>query len=723
MLKLKNVFKKYGQNDQNDIVVLKNISLEFPQKGLIFIIGKSGSGKTTLMHILGGLDKYSSGDMIFKNISTKDFKPSNFDSYRNSAVGFVFQDYNLIDDFTVLQNMGIALELQSKKINSSKINSVLKRLNLDNLGHRFPKQLSGGQQQRVAIARAIVKNPEIIMCDEPTGALDIKTEKDVLDILKELSKTKLVIINSHNLNAACSYADRIIELSDGNIIADKTRQQNNGSELKLSHFAHIQNSNDFYSEQFQDTVFSNEDSDNVSIYRSIKSRLPLLTCYKIIFNTLKNKKANFFFNIFLTSFSLIFLGLALSFSFYNAKTAAKSSLTENRHIPLIITKAKEHRTTNDQFKKLQKAYPHAYFQTVYKINKEDAPNHQFFSKIAWTFYEDQVNIVFVEDIKDLNKVINNIGLKTKKPIDRDSNQKKVFITQYYFDKLKEYQKFFSKIISHQLVQEDLGLLEEIEDLGLLEEMFPEKRFENVANLKPDEAEQLLKDFFADLIKSVSYVLYRLDVEEGVKKIFFIENKELKKIIESSFPVSSLIGTSKNLSEEEIKEIVEAHYENSYDNKIPFKISLSNIPAIKFIDAVNPIFQILSGVFLFLSVNYIIFSAVLMFNFISSSIKDKIKDIGILKAIGANSFDIAKIFIQEVILISIINLLLSLCVTKFLIFLGNQWISNLVWITLIEFGFYSISIITIFVFVFSFAVSFMEIFKISFKKPIDIILQK
>ncbi|MBP3599587.1 MAG: ABC transporter ATP-binding protein, partial [Clostridia bacterium] len=226
MLETKDLIKIYKPKKGVPVTALDKVSLKFPEKGMVFLLGKSGSGKSTLLNVLGGLDKYDGGEIIIKGVSSKAFRQKHFDSYRNTYVGFIFQEYNVLDDFTVGANIALAIELQNRKANDSEINKILAEVDLEGYGNRKPNELSGGQKQRVAIARALVKNPQIIMADEPTGALDSNTGKQIFDTLKKLSKNKLVIVVSHDREFAESYADRIIELSDGRVISDVEYDEN-----------------------------------------------------------------------------------------------------------------------------------------------------------------------------------------------------------------------------------------------------------------------------------------------------------------------------------------------------------------------------------------------------------------------------------------------------------------------------------------------------------------
>ena len=221
MLKLINIKKEYKVADSS-VWALKGINLEFRQNEFVSILGQSGCGKTTLLNIIGGLDKYTSGDLIIENVSTKDFKDSDWDAYRNHKIGFVFQSYNLISHLNILSNVELALTISgvSAKERRNRAIEALTKVGLKDHLNKMPNQLSGGQMQRVAIARAIVNNPEILLADEPTGALDTATSIQIMEIIKEISKERLVIMVTHNPELAEKYSTRIVKLLDGQVIKD-----------------------------------------------------------------------------------------------------------------------------------------------------------------------------------------------------------------------------------------------------------------------------------------------------------------------------------------------------------------------------------------------------------------------------------------------------------------------------------------------------------------------
>ena len=221
MLQIKNISKHYKTGDLVQRA-LDGVSLNFRDNEFVSVLGPSGSGKTTLLNIVGGLDRYDSGDLIINNVSTKNYKDRDWDSYRNHTIGFVFQSYNLIPHQTVLSNVELALTIGgiSKKDRKARALDVLEQVGLRDQAHKKPNQMSGGQMQRVAIARALVNNPDILLADEPTGALDTETSVQVMNLLKEVAKDRLVIMVTHNPELAEEYSTRIVKLRDGKIVDD-----------------------------------------------------------------------------------------------------------------------------------------------------------------------------------------------------------------------------------------------------------------------------------------------------------------------------------------------------------------------------------------------------------------------------------------------------------------------------------------------------------------------
>lgn len=283
MLQLKNIVKTYKTGDLTQDA-LKGVSIAFRESEFVSILGQSGSGKTTMLNIIGGLDRYTSGDLIINGVSTKEYKDADWDYYRNNCIGFVFQSYNLISHQSVLANVEMTLTLAgiSRKERRERAVAVLKKVGLGDHIHKKPNQMSGGQMQRVAIARALINNPDILLADEPTGALDSETSVQIMELLKGIARDKLVVMVTHNPELAEKYSTRIVRLLDGEIVSD---------------------SNPY-----------TEKEEQVEKVRHKKISMSFLTALSLSFNNLKTKKGRTLLTAFAGSIGIIGIALILSLS-------------------------------------------------------------------------------------------------------------------------------------------------------------------------------------------------------------------------------------------------------------------------------------------------------------------------------------------------------------------------------------------------------------------------
>lgn len=286
MLQIKNISKQYKTGELVQIA-LNNVSLNFRDNEFVSILGPSGSGKTTLLNIIGGLDQYDKGDLIINHISTKKYKDRDWDSYRNHVIGFVFQSYNLIPHQTVLANVELALTISgiSKKERKKRALEALKKVGLKDQAHKKPNQMSGGQMQRVAIARALVNDPDILLADEPTGALDSATSVQVMELLKEVAKDRLVIMVTHNPELAKQYSTRIVNLRDGVIQGDTNPYEPDESQQDMPKHKNLG-----------------------------KSSMSMFTAFSLSLNNLLTKKGRTFLTSFAGSIGIIGIALILSLS-------------------------------------------------------------------------------------------------------------------------------------------------------------------------------------------------------------------------------------------------------------------------------------------------------------------------------------------------------------------------------------------------------------------------
>ena len=319
MLEIKKITKTY-ETDGFKQKALHKVSINFRKNEFVSILGPSGSGKTTLLNIIGGLDRYDSGDLIINEVSTKKYKDNDWDSYRNHRVGFVFQSYNLISHQTVLQNVELALTLSgvSKTERRKKAKQVLKSVGLEKHINKLPNQLSGGQMQRVAIARALINDPDILLADEPTGALDSDTSTQIMDLLKNVAKDKLVIMVTHNPELAEKYSSRIIKLRDGEVIDD---------------------SNPY------DGKINTKESYEQEKLKSKKTSMNLITALSLSLNNLMTKKGRTILTAFAGSIGIIGIALILSLSSGLNNYIGKVEEDTLSLYPLTLEKESMDRTT------------------------------------------------------------------------------------------------------------------------------------------------------------------------------------------------------------------------------------------------------------------------------------------------------------------------------------------------------------------------------------------
>ena len=380
MLEARNLCKIYKPGRGVPVRALDGVSLRLPERGMVFLLGKSGSGKSTLLNLLGGLDRYDSGDILIKGVSTGSFTQQDFDTYRNTYVGFIFQEYNLLEEFTVGANIALAIELQGEHATDEQIDRMLREVDLEGYGHRRPNELSGGQKQRVAIARALIKNPDIIMADEPTGALDSVTGRAVLDTLKRLSADKLVLVVSHDREFAERYADRIIELADGCVIGDVEYVNTEaapsdglhyeGSVIEIPSKYHLTEQDRIAINEYlasleggatlsvntattarqmrptDESAIPNEDG---SRFRRIKSKLPLKCAFKIGAGALKHKRFRLVLTILLSCVAFVLFGLSDTFGAYDHIRTTTRSLLDSGITYASVSRA-ERSSDNDYYR-------------------------------------------------------------------------------------------------------------------------------------------------------------------------------------------------------------------------------------------------------------------------------------------------------------------------------------------------------------------------------------
>ena len=417
MLELKKISKTYNTNNFKQ-TALNNVSISFREQEFAAILGPSGSGKTTLLNIIGGLDKYDSGDLIINNVSTKLYKDRDWDTYRNYRVGFVFQNYNLISHQSILSNVELALTLGgvSKEERKAKAIEVLTKVGLKDHIYKKPNQLSGGQMQRVSIARALVNDPDIILADEPTGALDSNTSVQIMELLKKVSKTKLVIMVTHNPELAKNYATRIINIKDGKVVDDSNPYKDVKSKVIEENFTK-------------------------------RTSMSLLTAFSLSFNNLMTKKGRTILVSLAGSIGII--GIALIMSLSNGFQNYINSIQEDTlsSYPLSITKKQADMTSlflsmmdkeysDDKSNKVhEKQYITSMFGSVSKNNLK-----------SFKDYYEKNKLLLKDDISSVkysyNVTPNIYALDSKNKISK-LNPSSLMTTMYSSSVASTYQSFSS----------------------------------------------------------------------------------------------------------------------------------------------------------------------------------------------------------------------------------------------------------------------------------------
>lgn len=659
MLDLKNVCKSY-----KDEKVLKNINISFRNKEFVSILGPSGSGKTTLLNIIGGLDVCDSGNLIVNGKSTKKFKSKDWDSYRNKKIGFIFQNYNLIEHLNVLDNVKISLTLSGLSKNMAKIRSieVLKKVGLFEHIYKKPNQLSGGQMQRVAIARAIVNNPDIIVADEPTGALDSKTSISIMKILKSLSNDKLVIMVTHNKELALNYTNRIIEIEDGSIKCDSNPC--------------------FITKIKSDSI---KRKNNMSILTSLKlSFLNLLTKKKRTFLTSFagsigivgialvlsiNKGVNNYINTFekesISDYPVtinkkdydLFEDVSSSFSKDNQKNCKKnqicvSDINKNIYYENNLKEFKKYIESNRKFKDYSSNIIYEYDVDIDIYNGEYIKAEDFLidqikpNQHYKLLYGKEPSKYDEVAIRVNNNVISKelsffLGFNDKKNIDYHdlTNVSLSFISfSDYFSKEK------NRYINHK---DDKEFIKRIIDNGL--------KLKIVGIYESSE-------FSSSILYTTELVNYLIN-NVGKSNVYIEKNLDMYDV---NNPSSILIYPKNYKSKKHILNLINDYNQTqTKENVIKYTDLMKS-----FITGISKVLNIISYILVAFVAISLIVSSIMISIITYISVLERTKEIGILKSIGASKKDIRKIFMSENIIEGICSGLIGIIITIFISFIGN-----------------------------------------------------
>lgn len=718
MLELKKISKSYrtGTFLQH---ALKDVSLKFRKNEFVAILGPSGSGKTTLLNIIGGLDRYDSGDLVINDHSTKRYKPVEWDYYRNNCVGFIFQSYNLIPHISILENVEMGMTLSGVKEKRQKAEEVLKKVGL--FDHRFkrPNQLSGGQMQRVAIARALATDPDIILADEPTGALDTKTSKQIMDLIKEIAKDKLVIMVTHNPDLAKEYASRIIKMQDGVVLDD---------------------SNPIKKEENQHETMSIK-----------KTSMHFWNALKLSFHNIKTKKGRTALTAFASSIGIIGIALILSLSNgfqLQIDSFERDSLSQ---MPIVITEqaVEMDEETIEKFQEIKTSSSMEKYTSKREVEPlPDMEQTAFHTNHLTKEYIDYLKNMDQEDLGGISyqKVTGmNIVTKAKDQYQLVNPGTNLLSSwQIYPDNINGEEALVSKnnydVLAGKINTEEVGLILIVDSNNRISKAQLEMLgFETEENITFDEImKKELKvvgndDFYQEqngfFFPNQNYEeLYQKEGNITLKVQAIIRGKEGKELLTSgtgitytSSLVKEIIEKNKNsaivkaqeerdyniltgqaFDEKTTKETVMAYlgaesvpaaiyiYPKDFEAKDhilsyldQYNSNRSEEESILYTDMAKMISSLSSNIMDAITIVLIAFSSIslvvssIMIGIITYiSVLERTKEIGILRALGARKKDIKRVFNAETFLIGLFSGVLGIAIAYVLTFPANVIIESL-----------------------------------------------
>lgn len=638
MLKLKNISKVYKTKSLK-FEALNNVSIDFREKEFVSILGESGSGKTTLLNIVGGLDFYTEGDLIIDNISTKDFKSKDWDRYRNNKVGFVFQEYNLINHLSILDNVELALKIggMKRKIRKQKAKDMLIRVGLKDHITKKPGELSGGQRQRVAIARALINEPDVILADEPTGALDSQTSIEVMNILKEIGNEKLVIMVTHNEKLAQNYSNRIITLKDGKVINDTN-------------------------------PYSIEEK---SLEKKEKFKKTSMSYFTAILHSIKNlftKK----FRTFLTALagSIGIIGIALTLSLKNGLNAFIDDTEKNSFMTMpiqvgefAIDLSNAENKRQDKLDGVVGGYDPIFGALTNNLNKAkpiiEEKVSSYASEITYQ-YGYAKKFINPEGVLD-NKVF-SIGMSTVK----DTNFSSHFNTLAHKKSNNPYQAYLYVNENNRVPNDALIFLgfekgKNIEYNDILGKTFKAYSPYDEANIIEIEITSIEKSKGRMSLHNPG-ICYNNIVND-----FLLSKDPNPKLEQIDIYTNSLENKDK------IKEILDLHNKTAEESdKIHYMDLVDMATAIgkKLTDALSIVLIIFSSISL-------VVSSIMISIIVYTSVLERIKEIGILRSIGARKKDIVRIFISESVLLGFFAGLFGILLSTLIIPIINVFVDPLI----------------------------------------------
>lgn len=733
MIRIKKLSKTYAQKNIY-VRALHNINLCLPNTGLVFIVGKSGSGKSTLLNLLGALDSFDDGDIIVNGKSMIGFTENERNNYRYDTIGFVFQDFNLIDEYNVEKNITIGCNLDNTPENNKKVLKILDQVELTSFAKRKINTLSGGQMQRVAIARALLKNPPILLCDEPTGQLDSETSDSIFKLLKDISKNSLVIVVSHDVESAEKFGDRIITIKDGEVANDTNPDVMEKSDEEA----------DF--------------SETKKYHQSIK------TTSMLGFGFLKRRPIRLCIALIISMLCFTMFCLSDAVASYKKNELILNALYENNNDYIAYKKVcywtdeydegtiKQEKIDLNDIKFLKEQIPFNNYYPVYDLfigKRYNFPSTGVISSNDYYKYD-------IEGMVELtDNLIEEFGYKLTGELPKNKNE--VVITQYAYEMYKKYGIADSRGTSMKVNSMSDIIGQEL-SVKLFKDDEERELYENNGNSYEYEVKFKITGIIDTKFNYNRYLPAREYAGNGTEKekdIMSILNLEINQIVWNSF--TNLLFVKDGYYEEYLKkgEISDPQYlfiiiplTKSFKKDIKFiefankqfnyskyqdNPNMNNVKQYytmenEIVFSINRIesrFEVLTKVIKYVSLGLILIVVGFMAYYFSGVIQDKEREIGILRSFGASKIDITNVFSFMALIAAVISILLALFLSLILIGVLNNYLINEYYLFYL---FYRIGLrqigLVVLIELIAFALGLLlPLIKLLKKKPVDIIARR
>lgn len=702
MIEVKELCKAYKNKKSGDLKVLKNISLTLPSRGMVFILGKSGCGKSTFLNVLGGLDGFDCGDIVFDGKSMKNFTAKDMDNHRNNCVGFVFQENNLLDDYTVSRNIAVALELQGQKQTEERTLSALRDVELEDFAARKCNTLSGGQKQRVAIARAIVKNPKILLCDEPTGSLDSETGTDIFSLLKKIGENTLVVVVSHDRESAEKYGDRVVELKDGVIISDSGK-----------------------------AVAENPKTDYAE---TSKRSLPAKRVFGLGAGLLIARPVRLCISLLICFIALMCLAFADSMSMYNKADAiietmklynsSHISFTKSIHKDINSSLRNSYSMSEKDFEQLKSAVSCDRLDKVYLL-RPGIYSKEYFEE----YVEDGIyGSAYYGAIETDEQLIRDYGFNLYGKLPQDYDEVALPLNLFKMFKKLGYRKYSDDYNKNEIeaISDYVDLIGKTLHIKLNNRRSVDFKVTGILNTKLNE------NMYGDYFYNDKYISWEFSkrmgdiAEYGMHNVLYVVHGFYENVIlpdnSEDLIIHNAVAPFKGSKKQLVSSADVENIKFDFDGKESYHTFRINNDATATLYEPDDAMFMITPIFLWASLGMVVISSLFVLYYSSGVVAEKKKDMGILRALGASRADIIKIFVAGNGIFAAAVIAVSTLLSFFAVMTGNKIFSSAmgVPVALISFSFRQFLILAAVAALAIIAGIAIPLIKLLRSKPVDII---